>query len=67
MDPVVSFLASPPAGAALLAAAAWAPVTGFPTWPALARGRFGSTLAISVAVGVFVFTIAERLATPVPR
>ena len=67
MEPVASFLASPAAGAALLAAAAWAPVTGFPTWSALARGRFGSTLAISVAVGVCVFTCAQRLTAPVPR
>lgn len=67
MAPVASFQASPAACAALLAAAAWAPATGFPTWPALARGRVGSTLATSVGVGVFIFELAQRLAALAPR
>lgn len=67
MASVASVPTSPAARAALLAAAAWAPVTGFPTWPALARGRVGSTLAISVGVGVFIFELAQRLAALAPR
>ena len=38
-----AILSSPPALAGLAAALLWAPATGFPTWPALARGRVGST------------------------
>jgi hypothetical protein len=46
----------------LCAAALWAPAAGYPTWPALARGRLGMTFAVSAAVGVAVFTLARRLA-----
>jgi hypothetical protein len=55
----LSILTSRAAGLGLLAAALWAPATGFPTWPALARGRFGSTLGVTVVVGFGVFTLAR--------
>lgn len=61
MDRALTFLASPAAVAALLAAVAWSPMTGFPTWPALSRGRYGSTVTISLAVAIFVFTFVQRL------
>ena len=34
---------------AIAAALLWSPLTGFPTWPALSRGRLASTVAVSVA------------------
>jgi hypothetical protein len=61
MDRLAATLASPAALAALLAAVAWLPMTGFPTWAALSRGRYSSTFANSLAVGVFVFTFVQRL------
>ena len=61
MDRIAALLASPAALAALLAALAWPPMTGFPTWGALSRGRCASTLAVSLAIGVFVFTFVQRL------
>ncbi len=61
MDRVAALLASPAAGAAVLGAIVWAPVTGFPTWRAVARGRFASTMDVSVAVAVLVFGFVQRL------
>ena len=62
MGQAVAILSSPPALTRLAAALLRAPATGFPTWPALARGRVGSTAGVSVAVGLFVFAAAQRLA-----
>ena len=62
MQPLADALASPAGVAGVIAALAWAPATGFPTWPSLARGRLASTMAISLAVGVLVFLFARRLA-----
>jgi hypothetical protein len=64
MDRLAATLASPAGVAAIAAAALWAPVTGFPTWPALARGRCASTVLPSLAVGLFAFTFVQRLAAP---
>lgn len=61
MERAAAILCSPPALAALAAAVLWAPATGFPTWPALVRGRLGSTLGTSFAVGLFVFTAVQDL------
>jgi hypothetical protein len=48
-----------PAGAITLAAAlVWSPLTGFPTWPALARGRLASSAALTGAVASFAFAFA---------
>ena len=47
---------------ALIAAAARAPVTGFPTWPALSRGRPSCTPAVSALVGWTAFVLVRRLA-----
>jgi len=60
MEPLLSSLASPAAGAAVLAAVAWAPATGFPTWPALARGRLGSTLSVAVAALAYAQCLAAQ-------
>ncbi len=57
-------LASPAGKAGIAAAVLWPPLTGFPTWPALARGRLASTVALSVAVGGAVFVLVQRLAAP---
>jgi hypothetical protein len=40
----------------------WAPVTGFPTWPALARGRLASTAVITLAVASFAYALAAEAA-----
>lgn len=56
----LAIISSPAAHLALFAALCWAPATGLPTWPALSRGRFASTVTISVAVGVFVFLAARQ-------
>ena len=64
MDQAVAILSSPPALAGLAAALWWAPATRFPTWPALARGRVGSTAGVSIAVGLSVFVAAQRLTAP---
>ena len=64
MDRLAALLASPAAVVALLGALAWAPMTGFPTWGALSRGRYASTLGVSVAVAVFVFAFVQRLTAP---
>ena len=64
MDRLAALLASPAAAAALLSALAWAPMTGFPTWGGLARGRYASTVGVSVAVAVFVFAFVQRLSAP---
>jgi hypothetical protein len=58
---LVAQLSSVPMAAALAAAVLWAPLTGFPTWPALARGRLASTLGVSLAVGGFVYGFVGRL------
>ena len=64
MTGVLDDLASPAGAAAIAAALLWQPVTGFPTWPALARGRLASTVAISLSVGVVVFALVQRLTAP---
>jgi hypothetical protein len=64
MERVQAILSSPPALAGLLAALIWAPATGFPTWPAFARGRWGSTVGVSLAAGLFVFAAVQGLTTP---
>jgi hypothetical protein len=64
MERVQAIITSPPALAGLLAALIWAPATGFPAWPALARGRWGSTFGVSLAVGLFVFAAVQGLTTP---
>jgi hypothetical protein len=61
MDRALSDLASPAAVAPPQAAGAWSPMTGFPTWPALSRGRYASTVTISLGVAIFVFTFVQRL------
>jgi hypothetical protein len=61
MERVQALLTSPPALAGLLAALVWAPATGFPTWPALARGRLGSTVGVSLVVGLFIFAVVQGL------
>ena len=61
MERALSILASPAAAFGLVAALAWAPATGFPTWPAFARGRVGSSLGISLAVGLFVFGLTRAV------
>jgi hypothetical protein len=40
----------------------WAPVTGFPTWPALSRGRLASTAVITLAVASFAYALAAEAA-----
>jgi hypothetical protein len=37
---------------------------GFPTWPALSRGRMASTVAVSVGIGGVVFVLVQRLTAP---
>jgi len=54
-------LTSPAAVAALATALALPAVTGFPTWPALARGRLASTVCPSAAAGAAVFLFVSRL------
>ena len=66
MDRLADALASPAGLAAVLAGVAWAPATGFPTWPSLARGRFASTLTTSLGAAVFVFVFVARLTAPPP-
>jgi hypothetical protein len=60
MDRVCAMLASPAAPIALLAAVAWAPATGFPTWVSMARGRFASTATVSAAIAVAAFGRTAR-------
>ena len=64
MDRLAALVASPAAALALLGALAWAPITEFPTWGALSRGRYASTVVVSVAVAVFVFAFVQRLTAP---
>jgi hypothetical protein len=64
MEGVQAILTSPAALAGLLAAFVWAPATGFPTWPALARGRLGSTVGVSLVIGLFVFFAVQGLTAP---
>jgi hypothetical protein len=61
MDLAESLMASPAAAVALFAAFVWAPLTGFPTWMAMARGRYASTIAISSAVAALAFTVVQRV------
>ena len=58
MGGVTHVLTSPAGAIAMAAALVWAPLTGFPTWPALARGRLASTAAVTAAVASFAFTFA---------
>jgi hypothetical protein len=55
---VAQVLASPAGVIALAAAVVWAPLTGFPTWPALARGRLAGTIALTGAVASCAFAFA---------
>ena len=64
MRDLAAVIASPAGVAALAAAVAWPAATGFPTWPALARGRLASTLAVSLGVGALTFVLVQRLAAP---
>jgi hypothetical protein len=64
MERVQALLSSPAVLASVLAALIWAPATGFPTWPAVARGRWGSTVGLSLAVGLFVFAAAQGVTAP---
>lgn len=64
MEQAETLLSSPSAAAALFAALLWAPATGFPTWPAMARGRYASTVAISAAIGALAFTVVQRVVAP---
>jgi hypothetical protein len=61
---MAALLASPAGLDALCAALLWPAVTGFPTWPALARGRLASTVGVSAAIGVVVFAFVQRLTAP---
>lgn len=61
MDAVIADVSSPAAFVALAAGVLWLPLLGFPTWPALARGRYASTVAISVGVGGAAYVLAQRL------
>ena len=62
MGPLGHALTSPAAAFALAMALLWAPVTGFPTWPALARGRLASTAVITLAVASFAYALATEAA-----
>jgi hypothetical protein len=62
VDPLGHALTSPAAAFALAMALLWAPVTGFPTWPALARGRLASTAVITLAVASFAYALAAEAA-----
>ena len=62
MGPLGHALTSPAAAFALAMALLWAPVTGFPTWPALARGRLASTAVITLAVASFAYALAAEAA-----
>jgi hypothetical protein len=55
---VAHALSSPAGAIAMAAALVWAPLTGFPTWPALARGRLASTAAVTAAVASLAFAFA---------
>lgn len=59
MGGVAHALTSPAGAIALAAALVWAPLTGFPTWPALARGRLASTVAVTAAVASYAFAFAS--------
>ena len=61
MERALAAIGSPAAVGALAAALAWAPATGFPTWPALARGRFASTALITAAVATFAYGLIACL------
>ena len=39
-------------------------LTGFPTWPSLARGRIASTVGSSAAAGAAVYVFVSRLTAP---
>ncbi len=62
MERVYAVLSSPAAPVAMIAAVVWAPVTGFPTWPAVSRGRFAVTAAVSAAIASVAFIVVGRLA-----
>jgi hypothetical protein len=64
--PMLALLTSPAALTALTAAIALPSLTGFPTWPAFARGRLASTLCPSLAVGALAFALVQRLTAPPP-
>jgi hypothetical protein len=49
VDPLGHALTSAAAAFAPAMAQRWAPVTGVPTWPALAGGRLASTAVIALA------------------
>ena len=62
MGPLGHARTSPAAAFALAMALLGAPVTGFPTWPALARGRLASTAVITLAVASFAYALAAEAA-----
>ncbi len=64
MSGLLDLVASAPGTAAIAAALLWAPIMGFPTWPALSRGRMASTVAVSVGIGGVVFVLVQRLTAP---
>ncbi len=64
MAGLLDLVASAPGTAAIAAALLWGPLTGFPTWPALSRGRMASTVAVSVGIGGVVFVLVQRLTAP---
>jgi hypothetical protein len=61
MDRVFAVILSPAAPIAVIAAVAWAPATGFPTWPAVSRGRFAGTAAVSAVMASVAFIVVGRL------
>jgi hypothetical protein len=61
---LLDVLSSAPAGATITAAVLCHPLAGFPTWPALSRGRLASTLAVSLGVGSLVFVLVQRFTAP---
>ena len=64
MTQLQSLLTSPAMAWALAAAVVWAPIASQATWPALARGRLGSTVLGCVAVSVFVFQVVRCASAP---
>ena len=62
MDRIATLLASPAATAALVVAALWPPATGVPAWPSPARARGAGPVLPSLAVVLFAFAFARRLA-----
>jgi hypothetical protein len=64
MSGALDLLTLPAAFAGVVAALSLPALTGFPTWPSLARDRPTSTIAASRAAGAAVYAIVTRLAAP---